>query len=74
MTTSTEDKIQGGIHEVKGTLKEQVGKLTDDCELQVEGSIEKNVGKVQQQVGDAKKAVAKLQEKFTRIEKAGNAS
>jgi uncharacterized protein YjbJ (UPF0337 family) len=74
MTNSTEDKIRGGIQEVKGTIKEQVGKLTDDCELQAEGNIEKNVGKVQQKIGHAKEAVAKLQGKLTRIKKAGNAS
>jgi uncharacterized protein YjbJ (UPF0337 family) len=30
MKTSTRDKIKGSFHEVKGTIKEQVGKVTND--------------------------------------------
>jgi uncharacterized protein YjbJ (UPF0337 family) len=41
MTTSTEDKIKGTFHEVKGKIKEQVGKLTDDRDLKADGKAEK---------------------------------
>lgn len=60
MKTSTKDKINGSFHEVKGTIKEEVGKFTNDRDLKAEGKAEKKVGKVQQRRGHAKEAVAKL--------------
>jgi len=71
MKTSTEDKMKGGFHELKGSIKEQVGKVTNDRQLRVEGKIEKNTGKVQQQLGRAKQAVAKLRGKLKESKKAG---
>ena len=72
MKSSTKDMINGGIHEVKGTIKEQAGKFTDDSELKLEGNIEKNVGKVQQQIGHAKETVEKLQGMLTQVTKTDN--
>ena len=37
MKTSTKDRIKGSFHEVKGTIKEQVGKATNDRTLKAEG-------------------------------------
>jgi len=37
MKTSTKDKIEGSFHEVKGTLKEEVGKITKDRNLKPKG-------------------------------------
>lgn len=74
MKTSTEDKITGSFHEAKGTIKEEVGKVTDDCKLRIEGNVEKNAGKVQQQIGHAKEAVAQLRETLTEITKDEHAS
>ena len=71
MKTSTEDKMKGGFHQLKGTIKEQVGKVTNDRQLRVEGKSEKNEGKVQQQIGHAKDTVAKLKGKLAEIKKAG---
>ena len=45
MKTSTKDRIKGSFHEVKGTIKEQVGKVTNDRDLKAEGKAEKKVGK-----------------------------
>lgn len=45
-----------GFHEVKGTIKEEVGKVTSDPNLRAEGKAEKKAGKVQQRIGDAKKS------------------
>jgi uncharacterized protein YjbJ (UPF0337 family) len=45
---------------VKGRIKESVGTLTYDRILRAKGKTEKNAGKVQQRMGDAKEAVAKL--------------
>jgi uncharacterized protein YjbJ (UPF0337 family) len=64
MKTSTKDRIKGSFHEVKGTIKEQVGKATNDRELKAEGKAEKNVGKVQQRIGQAKETVAQLKGKL----------
>lgn len=74
MNNSTEDKIAAGLHVVKGTIKEEVGKITDDCKLRGEGKVEKNAGKVQQQIGHAKEAVAHLKEALTEITKDEHAS
>ena len=64
MKTRTKDKLKGSFHEVKGTIKEQIGKATNDRELKAEGKAEKNAGKVQQRIGDAKEAVVKLKDKL----------
>lgn len=48
-----DNRIEGTKHEVKGAVKEGVGKLTGDTSKQVEGNLEKNAGKVQNKVGQA---------------------
>src|ERR1039457_1167107 len=70
MKTSTKDRIKGSFHEAKGTIKEQVGKVTNDRELKAEGKAEKNVGKVQQRMGHAKETVAKLKGKLKQFKTA----
>jgi uncharacterized protein YjbJ (UPF0337 family) len=67
MKTSTKDKIEGSFHQVKGTIKEQVGKVTNDRTLKAEGNSEKRAGQVQQRIGHAKEAVAKLRGKLKAI-------
>jgi uncharacterized protein YjbJ (UPF0337 family) len=57
MKPSTDDKTTGKLHEVKGTIKETVGQLTDNPNLEAEGRAEKNAGKVQNWVGKVEKAV-----------------
>jgi uncharacterized protein YjbJ (UPF0337 family) len=49
---------------VKGTIKEEVGKITSDRNLRAQGKTEKTAGKVQQRIGRAKEAVAKLKGKL----------
>ena len=49
---------------MKGTIKEQVAKITNDRNLRAKGKTEKNSGKVQQRIGRAKEAVAKLKAKL----------
>jgi uncharacterized protein YjbJ (UPF0337 family) len=51
------DRIAGAAHQVKGAIKETVGKVTGDAKTQAEGAAEKAAGKVQNIVGGAKKAV-----------------
>jgi uncharacterized protein YjbJ (UPF0337 family) len=54
---STEDQIAGKIHEVKGTIKEKVGELTNDPDLEGEGIAEKIGGKIQKKVGQVEKVI-----------------
>jgi len=56
---STEDKLKGKAHEVKGTVKEKAGKATNDPALEAEGKGEKVAGKVQKKVGDVEKVIEK---------------
>ena len=57
MKPSTDDKTTGKIHQVKGTVKEKVGDLTNNPDLEAEGRVEKNAGKVQNWIGKVEKAV-----------------
>ena len=67
MITSTKDKIKGSFHEVAGTIKAGVGKVTNDRKLKDEGKAEKKEGKVQQKIGHAKEAVANLKRQAGRV-------
>jgi uncharacterized protein YjbJ (UPF0337 family) len=44
---------------VKGKVKETTGKVTNNPNLQAEGNIEKNTGKVQKKVGQIEKVFKK---------------
>jgi len=57
MKPSTQDRTEGKLHEVKGKVKEEVGKATNDPDLVVSGEAEKNAGKVQNWIGRAEKTV-----------------
>ncbi|HEX7381193.1 MAG TPA: CsbD family protein [Nevskiaceae bacterium] len=48
------DRIKGGAREVKGSVKEGFGKVTGDKQTEAVGNIEKNLGKAQKKVGEAK--------------------
>ena len=60
MKPSTENEITRKVHEVKGKIKEKVGQLTNDPDLEGEGIGEKIAGKVQKKIGQVEKAVEKL--------------
>ena len=51
------NRIVGAAHEIKGAVKETVGKVTGDGKTQAEGATEKAAGKVQNAVGGAKDTV-----------------
>jgi len=59
MKSSTKDQAEGKFHEVKGTVKEIAGKLTDNPKLEGEGTGEKIAGKVQEKIGQLKKVLGK---------------
>jgi len=60
MNPGTKDEIAGRVHEVKGTIKEKVGELTNDPDLEGEGIGEKIAGKVQKKIGQVEKVIEKL--------------
>lgn len=51
------DRIKGAAEQVKGSVKEAIGKVTGDTKLQAEGTVEKTAGKAQNAVGGAKDTV-----------------
>jgi uncharacterized protein YjbJ (UPF0337 family) len=50
------DTLKGKVKDIAGRAKRQVGEWTDDSELQSEGAAEQVEGKVQKGVGKAKEA------------------
>ena len=53
------DRIVGAARQVKGAVKETIGRVTGDAKTQAEGATEKAAGKVQNMVGGAKDTVRK---------------
>jgi uncharacterized protein YjbJ (UPF0337 family) len=47
------NRIDGTAKQVKGSVKEAIGKLIGDKKAQFEGAAEKNVGKAQAKAGEA---------------------
>jgi len=59
MKQSTMDKARGEFHEVKGKVKEKVGRATNNPDLEAEGQGEKIAGKIQKKVGQVEKVIEK---------------
>jgi uncharacterized protein YjbJ (UPF0337 family) len=59
MKPSTKDKAEGKFHQVKGTIKEKAGKLTNSPGLEGEGKRENRAGKVQRKIGQVETALEK---------------
>ncbi|MGB8656033.1 MAG: CsbD family protein [Candidatus Acidiferrales bacterium] len=57
MKNSTSDQIKGKAHEVKGKIKEKVGRATDNPSLEDQGQGEKIGGKVQRKIGQIEKVL-----------------
>ena len=57
MKSSTKDNMEGKMHQVKGKIKETVGKAVGNPDLEAEGKVEDLEGKVQEKIGDVKKVV-----------------
>ncbi len=55
MKSSTRDKAEGKMHQVKGKIKETIGKAVGNDDLEAEGKGEKLGGKVQEKIGEVKK-------------------
>jgi uncharacterized protein YjbJ (UPF0337 family) len=59
MRQSTKDKAKGKFHELKGKVKEKVGRATNNPDLEAKGQVEKIGGKVQKKIGQVEKVLEK---------------
>ena len=59
MKQSTKDRARGKFHEVKGKVKEKVGRATNDPDLEAEGQVENIGGKVQKKIGQVERVLGK---------------
>jgi uncharacterized protein YjbJ (UPF0337 family) len=57
MKPSSKDQVAGKIRELKGAVKEKVGKQTNDPDLEADGKVEKVAGRVQKKIGQVKKVL-----------------
>jgi uncharacterized protein YjbJ (UPF0337 family) len=53
------DRIAGAAKEIKGSVKETIGKAAGDAKLQSDGKADKVEGKVQNAIGGLKDAMKK---------------
>ena len=51
MKPSTKDAAKGTFHEVKGIVKEKVGRATNNPDVAAEGQAERIGGKIQKKLG-----------------------
>ncbi len=59
MKQSSKDQAKGKLHEVKGKVKEKVGRAINDPNLAEEGQDENVAGKVQKKLGQAERVFEK---------------
>lgn len=59
-TRMNDNRIEGTEHQVKGAVKEGVGKLTGNTSKEVAGNLEKNAGKAQKNIGEAQDEIENL--------------
>ena len=57
MSTSDNDRTRGAANDIGGKIKEGLGKLTGDKQLQAEGNLDQAKGKGQQALGNLKDAL-----------------
>jgi uncharacterized protein YjbJ (UPF0337 family) len=57
MKPSTKDKAKGKFHEVKGKIKEKVGRATNNPTLEAKGKGERIGGKMKTKLGQIEKTI-----------------
>ena len=57
--SSDNDRARGTANDIGGKIKEGIGKLTGDKDLEAEGNLDQAKGKGQQALGDIKDAFKK---------------
>ncbi len=58
------DTVEGNVQQVKGSVKEALGKVTGNERLEAEGATEKVAGKVQEGVGKTRDAAEETADKL----------
>jgi uncharacterized protein YjbJ (UPF0337 family) len=51
------DELEGKLDQAKGSVKETVGRITNDRDLEAEGGADRTGGKIQEGFGTAKRKV-----------------
>jgi uncharacterized protein YjbJ (UPF0337 family) len=51
------DRMKGKWNQLKGEVKRKWGQVTDDDLLQVEGNMDKLIGKIQERTGEQRDAI-----------------
>ena len=59
MKDSTKNQAEGTLHKVTGKVKEVIGNISEDQELENKGKAEKIAGKVQEKIGQVEKVLGK---------------
>jgi uncharacterized protein YjbJ (UPF0337 family) len=59
MNPSTNDQINGAIHQVKGAVKEAAGRAANDPDLEAEGSAERIGGKILKKIAQIERIFEK---------------
>jgi uncharacterized protein YjbJ (UPF0337 family) len=62
------DQLQGKWKQVKGSVKERWGKLTDDDINVIDGKHDQLIGKIQERYGIAKEAAQKQVDEWNAVE------
>jgi uncharacterized protein YjbJ (UPF0337 family) len=57
MKSGKQDNAEGFLHKVKGKVKETLGKIVGNPDLETEGKIENIQGKIQEKRGQIKKTL-----------------
>ncbi|MFH0730773.1 MAG: CsbD family protein [Pseudomonadota bacterium] len=57
MKSSTKNNAEGKMHQVKGKIKEAIGKIAGDRDLKIEGENENLDGKAQEELGRIEKVI-----------------
>jgi uncharacterized protein YjbJ (UPF0337 family) len=59
LKSGTKDNAEGKMYQVNGKIKETVGKVVGNNDLEAEGKVEKLVGKVRENLGKVEKIAGK---------------
>jgi uncharacterized protein YjbJ (UPF0337 family) len=57
MKQSTRDKAEGKFHELKGKVKEKVGRATNNPNMEAEGQGEQIGGRLKKKIGQVEKVL-----------------
>ncbi len=59
LKSNTKNSAEGRIHQVRGKIKETIGKVVNNHELEIKGKVENAKGKIQEKVGEIEKIIKK---------------